>query len=107
GPNFPSWKGKVVFASRRKRSLVGLDITTSSVKLIELTESGRGYRVESYAAERDQREGDRRRRRGGRGDPPGAQAGRQQDARGRDCDQRRRGDHESHPDAEVFEPDRP
>jgi type IV pilus assembly protein PilM len=40
-----------VFASRRKRSLVGLDITTSSVKLIELTESGRGYRVESYAAE--------------------------------------------------------
>jgi len=40
-----------VFASRRKGSLVGLDITTSSVKLIELTESGRGYRVESYAAE--------------------------------------------------------
>ena len=40
-----------MFASRRKRSLVGLDITTSSVKLIELTESGRGYRVESYAAE--------------------------------------------------------
>ena len=40
-----------MFASRRKRSLVGLDITTSSVKLIELTESGGQYRVESYAAE--------------------------------------------------------
>ena len=40
-----------MFASRRKGSLVGLDITTSSVKLIELTESGRGFRVESYAAE--------------------------------------------------------
>jgi type IV pilus assembly protein PilM len=40
-----------VFASRRKGSLVGLDITTSSVKLIELAEGGRGYRVESYAAE--------------------------------------------------------
>ena len=40
-----------MFASRRKGSLVGLDITTSSVKLIELTASGRGWRVESYAAE--------------------------------------------------------
>jgi type IV pilus assembly protein PilM len=40
-----------VFASRRKGSLVGLDITTSSVKLIELVASGRGYRVEAYAAE--------------------------------------------------------
>ncbi len=40
-----------MFATRRKGSLVGLDITTSSVKLIELVESGRGYRVESYAAE--------------------------------------------------------
>jgi type IV pilus assembly protein PilM len=40
-----------VFATRRKGSLVGLDITTSSVKLIELTASGRGYRVEAYAAE--------------------------------------------------------
>ena len=37
--------------SRSKKSLLGLDITTSSVKLIELTESGRGYRVESYSAE--------------------------------------------------------
>jgi type IV pilus assembly protein PilM len=31
--------------------LIGLDITTSSVKLIELVESGRGFRVESFAAE--------------------------------------------------------
>jgi type IV pilus assembly protein PilM len=31
--------------------LIGLDITTSSVKLIELAQSGRGYRVEAYAAE--------------------------------------------------------
>jgi type IV pilus assembly protein PilM len=31
--------------------LLGLDITTSSVKLIELSESGGQYRVESYAAE--------------------------------------------------------
>ena len=93
-----------MFASRRKGSLVGLDITTSSVKLIELTESGRGYRVESYAAEPT---------------PPNAinekaivdadavgeairrahkRAG-SEDARSRDCDQRRRRDHESHPDA--------
>jgi type IV pilus assembly protein PilM len=41
----------MVFASRRNGSLIGLDITTSSVKLIELAESGRGYRVESFAAE--------------------------------------------------------
>ena len=40
-----------MFATRRKGSLVGLDITTSSVKLIELVASGRGYRVEAYAAE--------------------------------------------------------
>jgi type IV pilus assembly protein PilM len=40
-----------VFATRRKGSLVGLDITTSSVKLIELVASGRGFRVEAYAAE--------------------------------------------------------
>jgi type IV pilus assembly protein PilM len=31
--------------------LLGLDVTTSSVKLIELVESGKGYRVESFAAE--------------------------------------------------------
>lgn len=33
------------------RPLIGLDITTSSVKLIELSISGGQYRVESYAAE--------------------------------------------------------
>lgn len=40
-----------MFGNSRKRPLLGLDITTSSVKLIELVESGRGYRVESFAAE--------------------------------------------------------
>jgi type IV pilus assembly protein PilM len=40
-----------VLGKRAAKALIGLDITTSSVKLIELTESGRNYRVESYAAE--------------------------------------------------------
>ncbi|MGW8368389.1 MAG: pilus assembly protein PilM [Gammaproteobacteria bacterium] len=40
-----------MFGNSRKRTLIGLDVTTSSVKLIELAESGRGYRVESFAAE--------------------------------------------------------
>jgi type IV pilus assembly protein PilM len=35
----------------RSRPVIGLDITTSSIKLIELSKSGDGYRVESYAAE--------------------------------------------------------
>lgn len=35
----------------RNRLLIGLDITTSSIKLIELSKSGDQYRVESYAAE--------------------------------------------------------
>ena len=39
-----------MFASR-SRSLAGLDITTSSIKFIELVQQGRGYRVECYAAE--------------------------------------------------------
>ena len=39
-----------MFASRSK-SLAGLDITTSSIKLIELVPNGRSYRVECYAAE--------------------------------------------------------
>ncbi len=43
-------KGKRMFASRSK-PLAGLDITTSSIKLIELVPQGRGYRVECYAAE--------------------------------------------------------
>jgi len=33
------------------RTLLGLDITTSSIKLLELSESGGQYRVEAYAAE--------------------------------------------------------
>ncbi|MEM9172086.1 MAG: pilus assembly protein PilM [Pseudomonadota bacterium] len=36
---------------KKNRVLLGLDITTSSIKLVELAEAGRGYRVESYAAE--------------------------------------------------------
>jgi type IV pilus assembly protein PilM len=39
-----------MFASRSK-PLAGLDITTSSIKLIELAPQGRGYLVECYAAE--------------------------------------------------------
>ncbi len=34
-----------------KRPLLGLDITTSSIKLIELSQSGKNFRVESYSAE--------------------------------------------------------
>lgn len=37
--------------AKKYRPYLGLDITTSSVKLIELTMSGGQYRVESYAAE--------------------------------------------------------
>ena len=40
-----------MWSRRKNRTLLGLDITTSSVKLIELVQNGRGYRVESYAAE--------------------------------------------------------
>lgn len=40
-----------MFFQRRFRPLLGLDITTSSIKLIELTRAGDTYRVESYAAE--------------------------------------------------------
>jgi type IV pilus assembly protein PilM len=40
----------VLFGSR-SRPLIGLDITTSSIKLVELSQSGKGYRAESYAAE--------------------------------------------------------
>jgi type IV pilus assembly protein PilM len=35
----------------RHRQLIGLDITTSSIKLIELSQSGGQFRVEAYAAE--------------------------------------------------------
>lgn len=40
-----------MLGKRAAKALIGLDITTSSVKLIELTEIGRNYRVESYSAE--------------------------------------------------------
>lgn len=40
-----------ILLGSRRRPLIGLDITTSSVKLIELIESGGQYRVEAYAAE--------------------------------------------------------
>jgi type IV pilus assembly protein PilM len=40
-----------VLFKAKARTLLGLDITTSSVKLIELGLSGGQYRVESYAAE--------------------------------------------------------
>jgi type IV pilus assembly protein PilM len=43
-------KGKWMFASRSK-TLAGLDITTSSIKLVELVQSGRNFTVECYAAE--------------------------------------------------------
>src|SRR5579875_2125893 len=39
------------FLQRKHRPVLGLDITTSSIKLIELTMSGGQYRVEAYAAE--------------------------------------------------------
>ncbi len=40
----------MLFRSRSK-PLIGLDITTSSIKLIELGQSGKSYRAECYAAE--------------------------------------------------------
>ena len=40
-----------MFGSQASKTLLGLDITTSSIKLIELNQSGRAFRVESYAAE--------------------------------------------------------
>jgi len=40
-----------VIFGKKNRNLLGLDITTSSIKLVELAEAGRGYRVESYSAE--------------------------------------------------------
>jgi type IV pilus assembly protein PilM len=41
----------VFLFSRKNRQLLGLDITTSSIKLIELASGGGQFRVESYAAE--------------------------------------------------------
>ena len=40
-----------MFFGKKSQPLLGLDITTSSVKLIELSQSGKRYRVESYSAE--------------------------------------------------------
>tara|TARA_B100000686_G_C16803844_1_gene988322 strand:+ start:6599 stop:7660 length:1062 start_codon:yes stop_codon:yes gene_type:complete len=40
-----------VLFRKKSQPLLGLDITASSVKLIELSQTGRRYRVESYAAE--------------------------------------------------------
>ena len=40
-----------MFLRKKIQPLLGLDITTSSIKLIELSQSGKRYRVESYAAE--------------------------------------------------------
>lgn len=40
-----------MFATRRRRPLLGLDITASSVKLIELSAHRGGYGVEAFAAE--------------------------------------------------------
>ena len=40
-----------MFFGKKTQPLLGLDITTSSVKLIELSQSGKRFRVESYAAE--------------------------------------------------------
>jgi len=36
---------------RASKPLVGIDISTSSVKLIELSKTGNAYKVESFAAE--------------------------------------------------------
>src|SRR5215467_12549748 len=41
----------MLLLQRKYRPLLGLDITTSSVKLIELSMAGGQYRVEAYAAE--------------------------------------------------------
>jgi len=41
----------VLLLTSNRRQLLGLDITTSSIKLIELAMAGGQYRVESYAAE--------------------------------------------------------
>ena len=40
-----------MFFGKKSQPLLGLDITTSSVKLIEISKSGKRYRVESYSAE--------------------------------------------------------
>mgnify|MGYP000329273057 CR=1 FL=1 len=38
-----------LFGGQGSRSLLGIDISSSAVKLLELSRSGEKYRVESYA----------------------------------------------------------
>ena len=40
-----------MFSSRAKRPILGVDITVSGVKLVELAQSGESYRMEAYASE--------------------------------------------------------
>ena len=40
-----------MFSSRAKRPILGVDITASGVKLVELAQSGESYRMEAYASE--------------------------------------------------------
>lgn len=40
-----------MFSSRAKRPILGVDMTVTSVKLVELAQSGESYRVEAYATE--------------------------------------------------------
>ena len=40
-----------IFLGRKKPTILGLDISTTAVKLLELSKSGDRYRVESYAVE--------------------------------------------------------
>jgi type IV pilus assembly protein PilM len=40
-----------IFLGRKKPTILGLDISTTAVKLLELSKSGEKYRVESYAVE--------------------------------------------------------
>jgi type IV pilus assembly protein PilM len=48
----PEQKGSAVIGfSRKKPPLLGIDISSTAVKLVELSQSGGKYRVESYAVE--------------------------------------------------------
>jgi len=40
-----------VFTRPKAKPVIGLDISSSAIKLVELSKSGNGYRVEAYAAE--------------------------------------------------------
>ena len=45
-------KGKIVSIFRRKKTaLLGVDISSASIKILELARNGNGYHVESYAVE--------------------------------------------------------